>query len=106
MSLVCGRAVRVLYARQDARQPHHDRRRASGGEDAAPAGSHHDVPRTHDMIAANDLEAGRLHLVLIEGPGKKKAIEGQQAVMLTGKTDGNKRCMVSSALISEWCVVG
>ena len=58
------------------------------------------------MIAASDLEAGRLHLVLIEGPGKKKAIEGQQAVMLTGKTDGNKRCMVSSALISELCVVG
>jgi hypothetical protein len=42
------------------------------------------------MIAENTLEHGKLHLVLIEGLGNKKAMLGQEP-LLTGRTDGNKR---------------
>ena len=49
----------------------------------------HDVPRTHDRgERSRGGEAAATWCMLIEGPGKKKAIEG---------------LMTTSALTPEWC---
>lgn len=45
------------------------------------------------MIEKNASELHRLHLVLVEGEGKKSKPEN---VTLTGRTDGNKRCVFSA----------
>mmetsp|Transcript_23302 Transcript_23302/g.34203 ORF Transcript_23302/g.34203 Transcript_23302/m.34203 type:complete len:593 (-) Transcript_23302:55-1833(-) len=42
------------------------------------------------MLEKNLLEEGRLHLVLVEGPSKRSK---PGAESLTGRTDGNKRCV-------------
>lgn len=43
------------------------------------------------MLAKNELEEGTFHLMLVEGKGRKSTKENPT---LTGRTDGNKRCVI------------
>jgi tRNA A37 methylthiotransferase MiaB len=45
------------------------------------------------MVAKNQAEQDSLHLVLVEGPGRKSSSENPT---WTGRTDGNKRCIFSA----------
>jgi len=51
-----------------------------------------------EMIAKNIFEVGKFQLVLVEGPAKKSSVE---APTLTGRTDGNKRCVFVSSNIPK-----
>jgi tRNA A37 methylthiotransferase MiaB len=51
-----------------------------------------------EMIAKNISEVGKFQLVLVEGPAKKSTIE---APTLTGRSDGNKRCVFESSQIPK-----
>mmetsp|Transcript_2096 Transcript_2096/g.3963 ORF Transcript_2096/g.3963 Transcript_2096/m.3963 type:complete len:303 (+) Transcript_2096:59-967(+) len=48
------------------------------------------------MVAKNELEEGTLHLVLVEGPGRKSTVENPT---WTGRTDGNKRCIIGADVL-------
>ncbi len=51
-----------------------------------------------EMIAKNILEVGKFQLVLVEGPAKKSTVESPT---LTGRSDGNKRCVFVSSEIPK-----
>lgn len=56
------------------------------------------------MIEKNSKELGKLHLVLVEGEGKKST---PGRVMLTGRSDGNTRCVFpATETIVTSCVLG
>jgi hypothetical protein len=56
------------------------------------------------MIEKNSKEVGNLHLVLVEGEGKRST---PGKVMLTGRTDGNTRCVFPAIeTVVSSCVEG